>query len=244
MCCGFAPKNPSSAAGRAKFQHPVWSVEPRATVVQLSIGPEGLIHSPDSPALLGWQQLFARVAVAVKAKMPWTSARSTRASSSDGAARCGACSGTRLRCVRTAELRKETGDRMGQTRTAQAVEYKETGLATIETNRREPLADVGCICGRARVCADASLENWRRGGLTMDQPADVVRAYEQRTHGAREGEGDGRAQGPWGGYNLARTEREARQGEAVASAIRHILEGELPRVCRSRILPLTQATCT
>lgn len=56
--------------------------------------------------------------------------------------------------------------------------------------------DVGCICGRARVCADASLENWRRGGLTMDQPADVARTYEQRTHGTREGEGEGRIQGP------------------------------------------------
>lgn len=99
-------------------------------------------------------------------------------------------------------MRRETGDQTEQTGAAQTAEYKETGLTTLETNRREPLVDVGCICGRGRgrVGADASLENWRRGGLTMDQPADVARAGIRATdtQETRDGESEGGRQGPGG----------------------------------------------
>lgn len=151
-----------------------------------SIGPAGLTRSPDSPTPLIWQQLLTTAAVAAEAKVLWTSARAARGSASDTTIRFR----NKVTLSSDGRVEQETGGQAEQTKAAQTFEYKETGLTTLETNRREPLVDVGCICGRGRVGADASLENWRRGR------ADDGSARRRGTgiRGTRDGEGEGRGQ--------------------------------------------------
>lgn len=203
--------------------------------VQLSIGPVGLTRSADSPTSLRWQQLFTTAVVAAKAKVLWTGATSTRASDSDGAVRARGQGGAvfgRQSCARRPE----------QTRAAQTAEYKETGLTTIETNRREAFSGCGVhlwACARVSRRQLGKLETGRADDGSARRRSTDIRAAD--TWDAR-GRGRGPDTGATAEYNLVRTEWEARQGEATASVLRSVLEEELPRVCGSRILRRTRAT--